>query len=262
MEQSQFKYLYGPVYSWRLGMSLGIDPLSTKSKVCNFDCVYCQLGRTVKFENTRKEFVSVEEIMKEVRSFPSEQIDYYTFSGRGEPTLAKNLGDMIKEIKQETQGKAAVITDSGLMDREDVRADLMLADVVLAKLDACDQESLQAVDIPAPGIQFQNIIEGIKLFKQRFKGKLALQMMFIEENKHQASSIAQVARDIGADEIQLNTPLRPSAISPLSEEEMLRIKRHFQGLPASTVYENERKKVPPLNDRDTIRRHGNFKKTV
>ncbi len=258
----EFKYIYGPVYSWRLGMSVGIDPLSTKSKMCNFDCIYCQLGRTVQFENRRQEFVSVEEVMTEVRNFPVEKIDYYTFSGRGEPTLANNLGSMITAIKKETKGKVAVITDAALIDREDVRMDLTLADFVLAKLDACDQESLQKIDVPAPGIQFESIVNGMKLFKKKFQGKFALQVMFIKENKEYAESIARIARDIGADEIQLNTPLRPSAVQPLSEEEMLKIKEYFQELQAATVYENERKSIPPLNDHDTIRRHGNFKKTV
>ena len=261
MAQTEFKYIYGPVYSWRLGMSLGIDPLSTKSKICNFDCIYCQLGRTVKFENTRQEFISVEEIMSEIKTFPAEDIDYYTFSGRGEPTLASNLGAMIKAIKKETQGKVAIITDSALIDKEEVQADLLLADVVLAKLDGCDQESLSIVDIPAPGIQFDNIVKGLKAFKKKFMGKLALQIMFIKDNQHCAKAIADIARDIGADEIQLNTPLRPSAVLPLSEEEMLAIKQHFQGLPATTVFENERKNIQPLNDKATIRRHGNFKKT-
>jgi len=256
-----YKHIYGPVYSWRLGMSLGIDPLSTKSKACNFDCVYCQLGRTVKFENTRQEFVSVREVLDEIKSFPAKDIDYYTFSGRGEPTLASNLGEMIVAIKQETHGKIAVITDAGLMDQEDVQADLMLADVVLAKLDAFDQVSFQKVDIPASGIQFENIVKGIKLFKKKFPGKLALQIMFFDENKQHASVMAEVVRDISPDEIQLNTPLRPSAVKPLSEEEMIQIKSYFQGLATTTVYENERKNIQPLNERDTIRRHGNFKKS-
>ncbi|VAX35210.1 hypothetical protein MNBD_UNCLBAC01-232 [hydrothermal vent metagenome] len=259
--KSEFKYIYGPVYSWRMGMSLGVDPLSTKSKICNFDCVYCQLGKTVEFVNIRKVFVSVDEVMNEINHFPSKEIDYYTFSGRGEPTLAKNLGEMIRAVKQETGGKVAVITDSALMDHEDVRLDLCLADFVLAKLDACSQESLQSIDVPASGVQYENIIKGINLFKKEFSGRLALQMMFIQENKHLAESMASVARDIGADEIQLNTPLRPSAAQPLTKSEMEKIKIYFQDLPATNIYDVKRKNISPLNDRDTLRRHGNFKKT-
>ena len=259
---NRFKYIYGPVYSWRLGMSLGIDPLtpSGKRKICNFDCPYCQLGRTAKFYTQREDFVSVETILTEVKAMPPMRIDCYTFSGRGEPTLAKNLGEMIRAVRAATGGKIAVITNAGLIDRPDVQEDLFLADWVLAKLDAADQASFQAVDIPAEGIEFQRIVEGIKAFKKKFKGKLALQVMFVEENKRRAPEIARIAREINADEVQVNTPLRPGAMMPLAPEELKRVLTHFQGLPAVSVYEAERKTVEPLDERSTILRHGNFRK--
>lgn len=265
--KNQFKYIYGPVYSWRLGMSLGIDPLTDKRKICNFDCPYCQLGRTAKFYTQREDFVPVETILSEIRAMPPVRIDCYTFSGRGEPTLAKNLGAMIRAVREATGvppagGKIAVITNAGLIDCPDVQEDLCLADWVLAKLDAADQTSFQAVDIPAKGIEFRRVVEGIKDFRKKFKGKLALQVMFVEENKHCAPGIARIAREINADEVQINTPLRPSAMIPLAPEELKRIFTHFGGLPAVSVYEAERKTVEPLDERATILRHGNFRKTA
>ena len=260
--ERRFQYIYGPVYSWRLGMSLGIDPISTPKKICNFDCVYCQLGRTAVMENTRQEFVRVEDLTKEIRQIPSAEIDYYTFSGRGEPTLARNLGVMIQAVKTETGGRVAVITDSVLMSRPEVRKDLQEADVVLAKLDACDQASLEAVDMPAVGIRFEEIVEGLKAFRQEYGGRLALQMMFIEANAPLASDLAALAESLSPDEIQLNTPLRPSGQAPLSEEAMRRIKGNFEGLPAVTVYEMERRTVQPFDKQDTVRRHGNFEKNA
>ena len=259
---NRFKYIYGPVYSWRLGMSLGIDPLtpSGKRKICNFDCPYCQLGRTAKFYTQREDFVSVETILTEVKAMPPMRIDCYTFSGRGEPTLAKNLGAMIRAVREAAGGKIAVITNAGLIDRPDVQEDLFLADWVLAKLDAADQASFQAVDIPAKGIEFQRIVEGIKAFKKKFKGKLALQVMFVEENKRRAPEIARIAREINADEVQVNTPLRPGAMMPLAPEELKRVLTHFQGMNAVSVYESGRKTVEPLDERATILRHGNFRK--
>ncbi len=259
---NRFKYIYGPVYSWRLGMSLGIDPLtpSGKRKICNFDCPYCQLGRTAKFYTQREDFVPVETILTEVKAMPPMRIDCYTFSGRGEPTLAKNLGAMIRAVRDAAGGKIAVITNAGLIDRPDVQEDLFLADWVLAKLDAADQASFQAVDIPAEGIEFQRIVEGIKAFKKKFKGKLALQVMFVEENKRRAPEIARIAREINADEVQVNTPLRPGAMMPLAPEELKRVLTHFQGMNAVSVYESGRKTVEPLDERATILRHGNFRK--
>ncbi len=260
--KKQFKYIYGPVYSWRLGLSLGIDPLTDKKKICNFDCPYCQLGRTAKFHTEREEFVPVETILAEIKALPPMKIDCYTFSGRGEPTLAKNLGKMIRAVREMTGAKVAVITNAGLIDRSDVQQDLCLADWVLAKLDAGDQASFDAVDIPAQGIEFHRVVESIKDFRKKFQGKLALQVMFVEQNKHCAPQIARIAREISADEVQVNTPLRPSAMTPLAPEELKNILTHFRGLPAVSVYEAERKTVDPLDERATILRHGNFRKTA
>ncbi len=260
MTQQTLKYVYGPVYSWRLGKSLGIDPIAQKDKICNMDCVYCQLGRTFHFSNKRQVYVSAGDIVEEILSLPPTEIDYLTFSGRGEPTLAANLGNMIKALRETRQEKIAVLTNSLLLYDKSVQEDLSLADFVVAKLDACDQETLMRVDKAMPGVDFERIVEGLKMFRQRFQGKLALQIMFIDTNKGYAQRIADIARGIAPDEIEINTPLRPSSAQALSLEELEIIKKSFEGLPAKTVYELEQKTVEPFNERDTIRRHGNYKK--
>src|SRR3989338_1906861 len=130
-----YQHIYGPVYSWRLGMSLGIDPISIDKKICNFDCVYCQLGRTKEFTEERKIFIPTNDILREVQILPYIPIDHLTLSGRGEPTLAKNLGAMILGLRETSDEKIAVITNSSLLHRDDVQADLLLADYVIAKLD-------------------------------------------------------------------------------------------------------------------------------
>ncbi len=134
-----FQYIFGPVYSWRLGNSLGIDPLSSPDKICNMDCIYCQLGKTAQLTHERKIYVPLEALMDEIRQIPLDLADYITFSGRGEPTLALNLGEMIRGVKAARPEKVAVITNSSLMHLQAVRDDLMAADFVLAKLDAGNQ---------------------------------------------------------------------------------------------------------------------------
>ncbi len=260
MKKNNFKYVYGPVFSWRMGMSLGIDPLTDKEKICNFDCVYCQLGRTKEFYTERKNFVPVEAILTEIKALPPVEIDYYTFSGRGEPTLAKNLGEMIAAVREATGGKIAVITNAALIGQEDVQKDLMLADYILAKLDGCDDYSLARVDVPGKNIRFQKIFDGIKSFRRKFRGRFALQIMFIDENKKYAPAMAKIAAEISPDEVQINTPLRPGGAKPLSQAELAEIKEYFQGLSATTVYEGERREAKPLDEKKTILRHGNFKK--
>jgi wyosine [tRNA(Phe)-imidazoG37] synthetase (radical SAM superfamily) len=119
---------------------------------------------------------------------------------------------------------------------------------------------MTAVDISAPGIKFKNIVDGIKSFRKKFKGRLALQVMFIAENKKSAPAIAKIATAIGPDEVQINTPMRPGGAAPLSREDLDAIKKYFKGLSATTVYEGERRDVRPLDEKKTILRHGNFKK--
>ncbi len=256
MPQNTYKYIYGPVFSWRLGASLGIDPVSRKEKICTFDCIYCQLGDTKVFSDQRQVLVPTEKIIKEIRSLSSVKIDYITFSGRGEPTLAKNLGEMITEIKKIRKENIAVITNSSLIDRKDVQEDLALADFVMAKLDACSGELFLKINKPMQGIRFDRISKGIKEFRSRFRGKLALQIMFIGENRICAKEIATLTGEIGLDEIQINTPLRPCGVKPLAKEEMDAIKGYFEGMNFISVFEAEKKKVEPVSKAATLRRRG------
>jgi len=139
-QKPNYKYIYGPVPSWRLGNSLGIDLLSQKNKICNFDYGYCQLKSTSYYTDERKQYVKTEDIIAEIRQLPvNVEIDYLTFSGRGESTLAANLGEAITAVKNLRSEPVAVLTNSALIDREDVRRDLSHADFVVAKLDASSQ---------------------------------------------------------------------------------------------------------------------------
>ena len=239
-------------------MSLGVDPLSTEGKTCNMNCVYCQLGETINFSNERKIFVPTEDILKEIRDLPPLEIDYITFSSRGEPTLAKNLGEIISAIKSERIEDIAVITNSVLMYDQQLRNELLQADFVLAKLDACDQESLAKVNRIVPDVNFDQIVGGIKKFSRCFEGRLALQIMFIDANKYIVERMAKVAKEINPDEIEINTPLRPCGVAPLSKEEIDEIKKAFEGLPFKSVYDAKRKNVKPIDEQGTRKRHGDF----
>ena len=238
----KYKYIYGPVPSWRLGSSLGIDPVYTgKEKICSFDCIYCQVGGTALLAAERKIYVPTAEIVEEIKSLSPVKIDYITFSGAGEPTLAENLGGIIKEIRKVRGEKIAVFTNSSVIDKKDVQEDLRLADFVVAKLDAHSEKLFGEISKPAKGIKFDNVIKGLKAFRARCGGKMALQIMFLEQNKKYAGEISALAREINPDEIQLNTPLRPCGVNPLSKEEMDEIKKFFEGTIYISVYDARRK---------------------
>jgi wyosine [tRNA(Phe)-imidazoG37] synthetase (radical SAM superfamily) len=251
-----YKYIYGPVPSWRLGSSLGIDPLSQKEKICTFDCAYCQIGKTKFFTEKRSVFVETKKITEEIKKLPEVYIDYITFSGRGEPTLASNLGEMIREVKKIRKEKTAVITNSSLLNMYDVQADLASADFVLAKLDAVSEKEYKIMNNAVKGPDIKTIINSLKAFRKIYKGKFALQIMFIKENKDSAPEIAKAAKKIGADEIQINTPLRPCRVKPLEKEEIEDICRVFKGMNTINVYDAEKPETNPVSGADTMIRRG------
>jgi wyosine [tRNA(Phe)-imidazoG37] synthetase (radical SAM superfamily) len=246
--------IYGPVSSWRLGRSLGLDLICTDFKSCSFDCLYCQLGRTIYPLKERKEFVSLTNLQKELELVKDVACDYLTFSGMGEPTLAQNLGPAIKLAKSIIHLPVAVLTNSSLLAQEDVCRDLALADVVVAKVDAPNEELFSKINRPIVHYCHREILEGIRLFRQEFDGKLALQMMFIEANKDYAPQMAKIAAEVSPDEVQLNTPLRPCAQKPLTPQEMAVIKQEFIGLKAISVYEESSPQILPLNVEQTLKR--------
>jgi wyosine [tRNA(Phe)-imidazoG37] synthetase (radical SAM superfamily) len=247
--------VYGPVASWRLGRSLGIDLVNARRKVCSFDCVYCQLGKTGQFRVAPREFVSLEQLTSEIRLLRAIQADYVTFSGTGEPTLASNLGEAIILARSILGLPIAVLSNSSLMFRTDVRRQLAHADTVVAKLDVPNEEMLATVNRPAPGLHFDQIKDGIRLFRDEYRGRLALQIMFVEANKDYAREIADLSRQISPDEVQINTPLRPCAVRPLPPESIAEIRKEFTNLNyVVTVYEAPKPEVMPLNVTETLRR--------
>ncbi len=230
--------VYGPVSSWRLGRSLGIDLFAGSSKICPFDCTYCEWGPTVNHTSERREFVSLDELAQELEPAKGTTADYATFAGNGEPTLAGNLGRAIEMVKSTLKLPVAVLTNSSLMTGEDVLHELTHADVVVAKVDAPNDEIFQKINRPVPGLALQKIVQGIKSFRAEYKGKLAVQMMFVEANKDCAREMAKIARELSPDEVQINTPLRPCGVEPLSPSEIASIRKEFRGLKrVVTAYE-------------------------
>jgi wyosine [tRNA(Phe)-imidazoG37] synthetase (radical SAM superfamily) len=245
-----------------MGMSLGLDPISIIQKVCNFSCTYCQLGCLGAADAVveRRIFVPTAELLQELKTLDTDtDIDHITFSGNGEPTLAANLGEMIQAVKAVRSEKVAIITNGTLLGRKDVQDDLGAVDLILVKLEAADEATFQAVNRPAPGVTLASVVDGIKAFKRTFKGRFVLQVMFVESNRAQAGAIARLAAEIGADEVQINTPLRKSLVRPLSPADMAELKTFFAGQNVRSVYEEEKKEYHPFDDQATARRHGEFK---
>jgi len=246
--------IYGPVPSWRLGRSLGVDLLPSGGKTCSFDCIYCQLGRTARRLTQRAEFVPLATVRRELERVRGVAADYVTFAGMGEPTLAGNLGEAIRLARAILGLPVAVLTNSSLMAREDVRRDLACADIVVAKLDAPNEQLFHRINRPAAALRLEDILLGIDLFEAEYRGMLALEMMFVKANKGLAAEMAAIARELAPDEVQINTPLRPCAVAPLTANEIAAIREEFTGLPVRSVYEAARPAVTPLDVGETLRR--------
>jgi len=182
-------------------------------------------------------------------------VNVVTLSGTGEPTLAKNLGEIINFLRRKTPLPLAILTNSTLFFDEKVQKALNKIDIVVAKLDAFDEKSFKKINRPAKKISFKKYLQGIKSFRKNYSGKFALQMMFIKENKNFVKEMAEIAREIKPDEIQINTPLRPCAVKPLNKEEIKEIKEIFSGFKnVISVYEVKKPKVLPLNIKEVQKR--------
>jgi wyosine [tRNA(Phe)-imidazoG37] synthetase (radical SAM superfamily) len=246
--------IYGPVPSWRLGRSLGVDLLPAGGKTCSFDCIYCQLGRTARRLVQRVEFIPLDIVRRDLERVRGVAADYVTFAGMGEPTLASNLGEAIRLARAILGLPVAVLTNSSLIATEDVRRDLADADVVVAKLDAPNEQLFRRMNRPVASLRLEDILRGIELFEAEYKGMLALEVMFVKANKGLAAEMATIAKELAPDEVQVNTPLRPCGVSPLTASEIAAIREEFRGLPVRSVYEAARPAVSPLDVRETRRR--------
>ena len=247
--------IYGPVASWRLGKSLGVDLICSPEKICSFDCIYCQLEKTKEISSERKIFVQTKDVIEEVKkALQKTKPDVITFSGMGEPTLARNIGEVIFSLKKITKIPLAILTNSSLLFDKQVQQDLKNLDVIVAKLDAPNEKLFQKISQPAEGISFEQTIKGIKEMRGNFKGKFALQMMFMDINKEYAKDMADLARDIQPDEVQINTPLRPCNVKPLPVEILDEIEKQFNGLKTLSVYHSSRPMTDPLDKLDMLKR--------
>jgi wyosine [tRNA(Phe)-imidazoG37] synthetase (radical SAM superfamily) len=217
------EYLYGPVYSRRLGLSLGVDLFS--KKVCTFNCIYCQLGRTPKRRIRRFSCVDLgklrEQLMRILKNSP--KIDYITISGSGEPTLHKGLDRIIEVIKRISKNKypVCVITNSSLLYRREVRNELKSADLVIPSLDAPNQDIFTKINCPYLGISFNKVLKGLLSFREEYKGKIWLEIMVVKDindKKELAYEFKRIISQINPDKVQLNTPTRPT---PLYRGELL-----------------------------------------
>lgn len=227
--------VFGPVSSRRLGQSLGIDPIlgidASSVKICNWNCVYCQLGRTRPMTNARLEYVPLQALLDEAREvlsrFAPGEIDWVTVVGSGEPTLYCRLGELLRGLKALTDLPIAVITNGSLLYLPEVRDALLAADAVLPSLDAGNPHLYRRINRPLGELTFQRLVEGLIAFRQVYPGKLWVEVMLIQEVNDSPEELAEIAiwlAKIRPDRVDITLPTRPPAepwVQPASPASVL-----------------------------------------
>ena len=222
-------HIFGPVNSRRLGRSLGIDLFS--DKVCNLNCIYCEVGATDRLTCERAEYVVTEKILDEIDRYFAEpgreqEIDVVTVTASGEPTLHSGLGHILTHLKKKTGKKIAVLTNGTTLKDAQVRRELAVADVVIPSLDAAREKSFRKIDRPATCLDLKEIIEGLVIFSHEYTGEIWLEILFalhINDGEADIQALQDVITKMRIDRIQLNTVARPpleSFARPVGKERM------------------------------------------
>lgn len=228
------KMIFGPVASRRLGLSLGVDLVPHKT--CDFDCIYCECGRTTDFVTEPGLFNRAGPILAELREVlegQEQRLDFVTLSGAGEPTLNSELGPIVAGIKELTQAKLAAITNSSLLHRPEVMEALGPVDVLMPSLDSALEETFQRINRPHPAVTLEKILSGLYALRSNFKGRVWLEILLVagvNDSPREIEALIRESKKIDPDRIQLNTVDRPPAdqgVEPLPFERLQELAKEF-----------------------------------
>ena len=211
-----YRYLFGPVPSRRLGISLGIDLVPMKT--CTLDCIYCECGRTTDLTLERTEYVPLETVKEEYRHYLNHNPapDYITFSGSGEPTLNRHIGEILRFIQARDQKvPVAVLTNGTLLGDSRVRQELKSASVVIPSLDAATTRVFRRLNRPHLSLNLETMIDGMARFCRDFSGEVWLEVFIVpglNDTPAELTALKRAIEKIAPDRVQLNTLDRPGTV--------------------------------------------------
>ncbi len=233
------KHIFGPVNSRRLGRSLGVDLFS--EKVCNLNCVYCEVGPTRRLTCERAEYVATSDIIAEIDAFCRdrarlERVDVVTVTASGEPTLHSGLGAILVHLREVAGRPIAVLTNGTTLGDARVRQELQHADIVIPSLDSALPAGFRKVDRPATCLDLAEIIEGLVRFSHEYQGQLWLEILLVQglnESEEEIAALAAVIGRMRLQRVQLNTVARPpleSFARPVSHRRLQEIAARFRAI--------------------------------
>lgn len=178
--------IFGPIHSRRLGLSLGVNLLPTESKLCSFDCIYCECGWNGEHPG-KKRFNARDDVRTLLEKTLREMVDggtppdVITFAGNGEPTLHPDFEAIIDDTlalrdRLCPKAKVSVLSNSTQIHRDDVRRALLRVDNNILKLDSAFDSTVRIVDNPQSA---SYTVRGIVELMKRFDGRFIMQTMFL-----------------------------------------------------------------------------------
>jgi len=210
-----YQYLFGPVPSRRLGVSLGIDLVPHKT--CSYNCIYCECGKTTDLTTERTEYYPTDAIIREIDDYLSTHphLDFITFSGSGEPTLHSGMGKIARHIRENfPEYRMALLTNGSLLTDPAVRAE------------AVSETVFKKIDRPCKTITAQDVLSGLVTFRNEFKGEIWLEIFIVpglNDTDEELSLLRDAIKEMRPDRVQLNALDRPGIydwITTPTKEEM------------------------------------------
>lgn len=259
---------YGPVFSRRFGYSLGIDLIPYK--ICSFDCIYCQLGKTTSKTTEIKKYKNIDYdyfkagLLMALKN--AEKTEYITFAGSGEPTLSIDLKELLKITKKITNIPVVVLTNgSGFIDESVIEA-VMPADLVKISLDAADEDTFNKVNKPHKTISFNTFITGIKKFFKIYNGEILIETMLLKnlnDNEKSFKNFQRLFTEIPfffdkVKKIHLNNPLRLHEAHSILKSPEEQMEKFLKLLPGKTeiikTHKNHGRAINQLYQEDLIKK--------
>jgi wyosine [tRNA(Phe)-imidazoG37] synthetase (radical SAM superfamily) len=252
-------YTFGPINSRRFGLSLGID-LSPDVKSCNFDCLYCELKAAKPIDNISNP-PKVADIIADVKEAIKKEpnIEVITITSNGEPTLYKDLDELVDELnKIKEDKKLLILSNASTVSDTHVRDVLKKIDIVKLSLDCATQKCFKKIDRPLEGLKVIDIIEGIKTFSKEYTNELIIEILIvngINDKEQEMIELNKILQEIKPSRIDLGTIDRPPAydVKSVSSDELKNLSEYFTKLPISIIHKEEPKNRIDFSEDEIVR---------
>jgi len=248
--------IFGPVPSRRLGLSLGVDLIPHKT--CSFDCVYCQIGRTTDKRIDPESFYSSEKIISEAKKYiPCSKAQTITLAGSGEPTLSKDLEEILRAIKEISHIPVALLTNGSLFWKPEIREASLIADIILPTFSAAREETFRRLHRPHPQLTLKKVIEGLQRLRDEYHGQIFLELMLVKgvnDDDQEIEALGRKIQELAPDKVQINTVVRPPSepgTGPVSPHRLEEVK-NFLGPRAEVVVATQEDRVASKPSREVI----------